>query len=107
MGFLPIQVALGNDYVAQVDKHSSQKDASKGFGGKYGVEKDRVDKVRAQLQDLQQLHAAVLTVQEICGLGNGLALSLVRHGLWLQRRSGAAHVAERLTHCSTGENKNL
>lgn len=40
-----IQVALGNDYVAQVDKHSSQKDASKGFGGKFGVEKDRVDKV--------------------------------------------------------------
>lgn len=42
---VPVQVALGNDYVAQVDKHSSQKDASKGFGGKFGVERDRVDKV--------------------------------------------------------------
>lgn len=43
--FVPVQVALGNDYVAQVDQHSSQKDASKGFGGKFGVERDRVDKV--------------------------------------------------------------
>lgn len=44
-GVCPVQVALGNDYVASVDKHSSQRDASKGFGGKFGVEKDRVDKV--------------------------------------------------------------
>lgn len=41
-----VQVALGNDYVAQVEQHSSQKDASKGFGGKFGVQKDRIDKVR-------------------------------------------------------------
>lgn len=40
-----LQVALGHDYVAQVEQHSSQKDAAKGFGGKYGVQKDRVDKV--------------------------------------------------------------
>lgn len=61
LGFFPIQVALGNDYVAQVDKHSSQKDASKGFGGKFGVEKDRVDKVGTQFQDMcKQLHVAVL-----------------------------------------------
>uniref|UniRef100_A0AAX7V9J6 SH3 domain-containing protein n=1 Tax=Astatotilapia calliptera TaxID=8154 RepID=A0AAX7V9J6_ASTCA len=38
------KVALGSDYVAEVEKHSSQKDAAKGFGGKYGVQKDRVDK---------------------------------------------------------------
>lgn len=43
-----VQVALGSDYVAEVEKHSSQKDAAKGFGGKYGVQKDRVDKVRRQ-----------------------------------------------------------
>lgn len=43
-----VQVALGHDYVAQVEQHSSQKDASKGFGGKFGVQKDRVDKVRAK-----------------------------------------------------------
>lgn len=41
-------MALGSDYVAEVEKHSSQKDAAKGFGGKYGVQKDRVDKVRRQ-----------------------------------------------------------
>lgn len=62
-GFFPVQVALGNDYVAQVDKHSSQKDASKGFGGKFGVEKDRVDKVGTQFQDMcKQLHVTVLTI---------------------------------------------
>uniref|UniRef100_A0A669CLR3 Hematopoietic cell-specific Lyn substrate 1 n=1 Tax=Oreochromis niloticus TaxID=8128 RepID=A0A669CLR3_ORENI len=38
------KVAVGSDYVAEVEKHSSQKDAAKGFGGKYGVQKDRVDK---------------------------------------------------------------
>lgn len=43
-----LQAALGHDYVAQVEQHSSQKDAAKGFGGKYGVQKDRVDKVRGQ-----------------------------------------------------------
>lgn len=43
-----VQVAVGSDYVADVEKHSSQKDAAKGFGGKYGVQKDRVDKVRRQ-----------------------------------------------------------
>lgn len=44
--FIRLQAALGNDYVAEVEQHSSQKDASKGFGGKFGVQKDRVDKVR-------------------------------------------------------------
>lgn len=41
-----MQAALGHDYVAEVEQHSSQKDASKGFGGKFGVQKDRVDRVR-------------------------------------------------------------
>ena len=40
-----IQSAVGSDYVANVEKHSSQTDAAKGFGGKYGVQKDRQDKV--------------------------------------------------------------
>lgn len=40
-----LQSAVGNDYVAAVDKHASQKDYSRGFGGKYGVETDRKDKV--------------------------------------------------------------
>lgn len=37
---------MGHEYVAEVEKHSSQTDAARGFGGKYGVEKDRADKVR-------------------------------------------------------------
>lgn len=39
------QSAVGSNYVADVEKHSSQTDAAKGFGGKYGVQKDRQDKV--------------------------------------------------------------
>ncbi|XP_008933289.1 PREDICTED: hematopoietic lineage cell-specific protein-like [Merops nubicus] len=36
--------ALGFEYKGEVEKHSSQKDYSKGFGGRYGVERDKVDK---------------------------------------------------------------
>lgn len=49
LSLLHVQVAMGHDYVADVEKHSSQKDAAKGFGGKYGVQKDRVDKVRRRV----------------------------------------------------------
>lgn len=38
--------AVGHDYVAKVEKHVSQTDYAQGFGGKYGVQTDRVDKVR-------------------------------------------------------------
>jgi cortactin len=40
-----LQSALGHDHVEDLSKHSSQVDAAKGFGGKFGVQKDRVDKV--------------------------------------------------------------
>lgn len=40
------QGAVGHGYVAPVEQHSSQTDAKRGFGGKFGVQKDRVDKVR-------------------------------------------------------------
>lgn len=40
------QNALGHDYIGTTEKHASQKDYSTGFGGKYGVQKERVDKVR-------------------------------------------------------------
>lgn len=39
------QSAVGHDYVAKVEKHQSQKDYATGFGGKFGVQTDRVDKV--------------------------------------------------------------
>lgn len=41
--------AVGHDYVAKVEKHGSQTDAAKGFGGKFGVQTDRVDKVGVQV----------------------------------------------------------
>ena len=41
----PLQSAAGWDYHAKLEQHESQRDHSKGFGGKYGVEKDRVDQV--------------------------------------------------------------
>lgn len=39
------QSAVGHDYVAKVEKHESQRDYSTGFGGKFGVQSDRQDKV--------------------------------------------------------------
>lgn len=36
--------ALGHDFIGKVEKHASQKDYSDGFGGKFGVQNDRVDK---------------------------------------------------------------
>ena len=41
----PPQSALGWDHQEQLSKHESQTDASKGFGGKYGVQKESQDKV--------------------------------------------------------------
>lgn len=38
------QSAMGHEYIGKVEKHASQKDYSDGFGGKFGVQKDRVDK---------------------------------------------------------------
>jgi hypothetical protein len=37
--------AVGHDYIAKVEKHVSQRDYSTGFGGKFGVQTDRQDKV--------------------------------------------------------------
>ena len=37
--------AVGHDYIAKVEKHASQTDCAKGFGGKFGVQTDRIDKV--------------------------------------------------------------
>lgn len=39
------QSAASYSYVGTTDKHSSQKDYTSGFGGKFGVQKDRTDKV--------------------------------------------------------------
>ena len=42
------QSALGWDYQADLSKHESQTDATKGFGGRYGVQKDRQDTVKLE-----------------------------------------------------------
>ena len=39
------QSAVGTEYQADLSKHVSQTDAAKGFGGKFGVQTDRKDKV--------------------------------------------------------------
>ena len=39
------QSAYGWNETEQLSQHASQRDASKGFGGKYGLEKDKQDKV--------------------------------------------------------------
>ena len=40
-----LQSALGWDHQEKLSVHESQTDATRGFGGKYGVQKDRQDKV--------------------------------------------------------------
>ena len=40
-----LKSALGWEYQANLSKHESQTDAVKGFGGKFGVQKDRQDQV--------------------------------------------------------------
>lgn len=40
-----MQSAVGWDYQQKLEKHESQTDGSKGFGGKFGVQTDRIDKV--------------------------------------------------------------
>lgn len=55
-----IQSAVGHEYKADLQKHASQTDAARGFGGKYGVQKDRVDKsaVDWSYQEKLQQHAS-------------------------------------------------
>ena len=38
------QTAMGHEYKERLQQHTSQTDAAKGFGGKYGVQKDSQDK---------------------------------------------------------------
>ena len=44
------QSAVGFEHQSELSKHASQTDAAKGFGGKFGVQKDRVDKVKPFLK---------------------------------------------------------
>lgn len=33
--------AVGHEHIEKVEKHASQKDYATGFGGKFGIQKDR------------------------------------------------------------------
>ena len=41
----PFQSAVGHEYQSKLSKHCSQVDSVRGFGGKFGVQVDRVDQV--------------------------------------------------------------
>ena len=50
---------MGHNYEGKVDLHASQTDSKKGFGGKFGVQSDRVDKVSSAVSDLGQTDASL------------------------------------------------
>ena len=49
----------------ELSKHESQTDAAKGFGGKYGVQKDRQDEV-CVCADCYT--TCILPIHHLCGL---------------------------------------
>ena len=57
-----LQSAVGWDYQASLAKHQSQTDAAKGFGGRYGVQKELQDKVCFYLSRVFLLHVHVCRV---------------------------------------------
>lgn len=66
---------MGWDYQAQLAQHESQTDAKKGFGGKYGVQKDRQDKVcYTTLGD--SIHTIHFTFISVAKEGNYIVSSL-------------------------------
>lgn len=50
-----IQSAVSWDHKETIEKHTSQKDYSSGFGGKFGVETDRVDKSAVGWDHVEQV----------------------------------------------------
>ena len=55
------QSAVGWDHQEQLSKHESQTDAAKGFGGKYGVQKDRQDKAAGGYDDMEEVKSSYKT----------------------------------------------
>ena len=51
--YFSLQSAVGWDYQEKVEKHESQTDGSKGFGGKFGVQTDRQDKAAMSFDEEQ------------------------------------------------------
>ncbi len=46
------QSAVGWDHQEKLAQHSSQSDASKGFGGKFGIQNENQDKVCCNVENL-------------------------------------------------------
>ena len=61
LGFRDLfQSAVGHEYQSKLSKHCSQVDSVRGFGGKFGVQVDRVDQsaVGFEYQGKTEKHAS-------------------------------------------------
>lgn len=61
-----MQSAANYSYAGTTEKHSSQKDYTSGFGGKFGVQKDRQDKVEQQSSALSTALPHTSTHSNLC-----------------------------------------
>lgn len=80
--------AVGHDYVAPHFKHASQIDYSSGFGGKYGVQSDRIDKVLTVFLFIKLIfffeiigikYNIVIVINRTCVLKNGLIPNFIKY----------------------------
>lgn len=74
-------MAVGHDYQAKLVQHQSQTDAAKGFGGKYGVQKDRQDKSAVDWSHKEKLqqHASQTGVSSfLLNQGSHMTFSVYR-----------------------------
>ena len=56
--FIP-QSAVGYEHQEKLQQHESQKDYSKGFGGKFGVQTDRKDEVSVIVDILTEIKCSM------------------------------------------------
>lgn len=57
------QVKSEDKVMKDQSKHQSQSDAAKGFGGKYGVQKERQDKVAKVINICYRIWSCVMCLQ--------------------------------------------
>ena len=62
------QSAQSHEFIEKVAKHGSQTDAAKGFGGKFGVQSDRVDKSAVSWAHKEEAQKHASQQGEILGL---------------------------------------
>ena len=79
-----LQSALGWDHQSELSKHGSQTDAKKGFGGQFGVQKDRQDKVNTvwNLWIMDTLGPVILSfIERLSSLQRLKCTSIIEKGL--------------------------